>query len=356
MWPSLGDTALRLGDEAVTYGELVVIGSLTGLLDDARAGTTKATRVLKANLDAIGDDDLRREAEAFRRQRRLHSSDDLRSWLERRALDDAEWRAHLRRSVALQSQLEPFTGSIVDDELERAIVVDLACAGWWSRVADEAVRLWSAERAPRRRSSHSPEKARSQETDVGEESDAFFEANAKRISECLPMLGALDVDWCAARLRANESRRQDLADVRDACSEPDAVARRIKERTVDWTVFVYDEIVLPNRTFASEALMCARDDGLPPGDVAARARVPLERRELRRDQISTGLAAMLTGAVAGDALGPFDEDDGVHVVWLHDRCAPSSDAPKMREAAIAELLSEQLDRAAAGKALVVGLL
>jgi hypothetical protein len=356
LWPSLDDAALRLGDETVTYGELVVIGSSTGLLDEARAGTTQATRVLKANPDAIGDDDLRREAEAFRRQRRLHSGDDLRSWLERRALDEADWREHLRRSVALQSQLEPFAGSIADDEVEGALVVDLACSGWWSRVADEAVRLWSAERALRRRGSHPPEEARAQNTDDGDGIGASFEEMAKRIAECVPSLGTLDVEWCADRLRALESRRQDLADVVDACSEPDAVARQIRERAVDWTAFVYDEIVLPNLTFANEALMCARDDGLPPGDIAARARVPLERRDRRRDQISTGIAAMLTGAVVGDALGPFDEDDGVHVIWLHDRRVPSPDVPKLREAAIAELVSERLDRAAAGKALVVGLL
>lgn len=353
MWPSLGETALRLGDEEATYGELLVIGSAIGLLDEARLDTSHAIRVLMEHPSAIGDDELRREAEAFRRQRRLHSGDDLRTWLERRGIDQTQWTGHLRRSIGLHSRLEARADAVDDDEVEQALVVDLACGGWWEHVAEEAVRLWSAARVSPHRE---PQEEDSQGADRGGATDVSFEANAKRIAENLPSLGVLDPDWCADRMRVFESRRRALAAVVAACSEHEVVARRINEHAVDWTEFVYDEIRLPNRVSANEALLCAREDGLSPGEVAARARVDLDRRELRRDQVSSGIAAMLTGAVSGDILGPFDEDDGVHVVWLQDRRLASVDDPDTREAAISELVSERLDRAAAGKALVVGVL
>ncbi len=346
LWPSLDETALRLRDETVTYGELLLIGAATGRLEEARIDTSRAARLLEGPSETFGEAELRREAEAFRRQRKLHSGDDLRSWLARRDLDEAQWAGHLRRSLALKSGLEGVDDSATDDEIEQALVVDLACAGWWGLVADEATRLWSAERAQTLRG----EPPVNQKGANGES----LESIAKHIAECLPILGILEVDWCLDRLRAFESRRQALVELAEACGEPGVIARRVKERAVDWSEFVYDDLRLPNRSVANEAAMCGRDDGMSPEEVAARSGRELEHRVMRRDQIPTGIAAMLTGAVPGDVLGPFDEDDGVHVVWLRERRAPSADDPKTREFAIGELLSERLDRAAAGKAVVVG--
>jgi hypothetical protein len=352
VWPSLDETALRFGDESVTYGELLVIGAATGLLERARAETSRATHALKTHATAIGQDDVRREAEAFRRKRKLHSGDDLRTWLEGRGVDEKQWTRYLRRSLALTLGAEPDGDSVTDDETEEALIIDLACGGWWGRVADEATRLWSAERAESRHGS--PQGSRAQGSDNATSRHIAIESAAKRVAESVPTLGVLDVERCAKHLQVFEARRQALADLIDACSDHQVVARRIDEHSVDWAEFVYEEVRLPNRSSANEAAMCAREDGLSAGEVASRAGVALERRELRRDEIPTGIAAMLTGAVPGDVLGPFDEDDGVHVVWLRDRRAPSIDDPKTREAAIAEIVSEQLDRAAAGRALVMG--
>jgi hypothetical protein len=351
VWPSLEQTALRLGDEEVSYGELLVIGAAAGRLDEARVATGRAVSALRALAATIGEDELRNEAAAFRRRRRLHSGDDLRRWLEDHELDEKRWTGHLRRSTALRSRLGTPPAPVDDEEVEQALVVDLACEGWWGRFADEAIRLWSAARAfPSGESQQHPCDGK----DEDQRTDAALDQNPKRIAESLPSLGVLDFEWCAERLRVFESRRRALAQLEEACSERKVVERRIKERAVDWTEFVYDEIRLPSRAAANEAVMCARDDGLAPNEVAARARIEIERHELRREQIPAGIAAMLTGAVAADVLGPFDEDDGVHVVWLQDRHVPSIDDPATRELAIAELVTDRLDRAAAGRALVVG--
>lgn len=254
----------------------------------------------------------------------------------------------------LQSRLDALNGSDSDDDLEHALIVDLACSGWWSRVADEAVRLWSAARVKSQEAE--ARNPRPRDTNNAEFAGGPLESNAKRIAELLPSLGVLESDWCADRLRVFALRRRALDGVVEACSERDAVEERIREHAVDWTEFVYDEIRLPNRSSANEAMLCAREDGLSATEVAARARVELEHCELRRDGISSGIAAMLTGGISGDVLGPFDEDDGVHIVWLRDRRGPSMNDPHAREAATAELVHERLDRAAAGRALAVGTL
>ncbi|MGA8297532.1 MAG: hypothetical protein WB770_10860 [Acidimicrobiales bacterium] len=352
MWPSLDERALRLGDETVTYGELLLVGAASGELEQARSDTQRALRVLNAHEDAVGGDELRREAEAFRRQRRLHSGDDLKSWLEKRDLDDSRWSEHLRRSIAYRSDLVASPEPAASNEVEEALIVDLACAGWWGRVAADVVRWWSAERARARREiSGTPSLVA---TDDDRDRAEPPEAVAKRAADVLPKLGTLDVNWCVDRLRVLETRRRAFDEVSASLREHEVVRRRIGEHSSDWMQYVYDELVLPNRTSANEAVMCARDDGLAPEEIASRARVELKRRELRRDQVPMGIAAMLAGAIVGEVVGPFDGDDGVRVVWLRERREPSADDEKIREAAATELLADELDRAAAGKAQVLG--
>lgn len=352
MWPSLDGSALRLDDESVTYGELLLLGATTGLIDEARAGTRRALRALAADPEAVASGELRKEAEAFRRERKLHSGDDLLGWLAARGLDESSWREHLRRAIALRAESVPGDGSVDDDESEPALVVDLACRGWWSRVADLTVRLWSAERAVARRAESGAFRSGQP---VGEPVDpSVTKMNAKRYAQCLPVLGVLDEAWCVERLAVIESRRLALDEITRSCSERDVVEKRIREHSVEWVRFEYEEILLPSQAAASEAVMCARDDGLSPAEIAVRARVELERRDLRRDEIPAGIAAMLTGAVPGKVLGPFDEDDGVHVVWLKDRRQPSVDDEEIRTAAIAELVAGELDRAGAARARPIG--
>jgi hypothetical protein len=347
VWPSLDEPALRLGDESVTYGELLLLGATTGLLDEARGDTAHALKVLAALREPISADELRKEAEAFRRERKLHSGDDLLSWLGRRGLDESMWREHLRRSIARRAESEMSDEAVDDDESEHALVVDLACRGWWSRVGDLATRLWSAERAIARRG----ESGGQPSAPVVDEPAV---ANAKRYSQSVPILGVLDETWCADRLRVFESRRSALDEITRTSSEPAAIEARVREHSVEWVRFEYEEIRLASQAAASEAVMCARDDGLTPEEIAARARVELEQHDLRRDEVPAAIAAMLTGAVPGNVLGPFVESDGVHVVWLNARREPSADDESVRSAAIAELVEGELDRAGSARARAVG--
>jgi hypothetical protein len=132
------------------------------------------------------------------------------------------------------------------------------------------------------------------------------------------------------------------------------VAGRIADHAADWIQFVFDSLCLPTRAAADEAVACAREDGISPEEIARRSRRPLDRLRLRRSQLQAGTAALLSGALPGEALGPLEVDGGVLVLWLHERRLPSPDDPEAQQRAASELLFEALDRAAGGRARAVG--
>lgn len=345
LWPSLDDSALHLGDEEVSYGELLLIGAASGLLDAARADTRRALSSSRAPAEAVGGESLRKEAAAFRRERGLHSGEDLKAWLGARGLDESSWADHLRRTITLRSPEEAPNETVSEGDFEEALIVDLACSGWWARSAREATRLWSAERAAARRGVAVPKS--------GPEGDALA-SRATGIAESIPRLGLLDSRWCAERLAVFEQRRLAMSAMEAYCSDDERVSRRIADHDIDWISFVYDEVRLTNLAAAKEAVMCARDDGLKPEEIAARAGVPLERRNVRQDKVPSGVAAVLAGAVADEVVGPFEGDNAILVIWLEKRIPPSPSDPQTRKAAIVELLDDELERASAGKDREVG--
>jgi hypothetical protein len=345
MWPLLDDVALRLADETVTYGELLLIGAATGLLEDARTETARALEALQGRLVDPSRADVRTEAVAFRQANRLQSGEDFRAWLASRQLTTAQWESHLRRSLAGRSPVEAVAAPLAPDELEAALTVDLACNGWWRKVADEAERYWAAGLLAGDGFAE-PDPAPSGEV-------ATLQMTAAQLAAALPSLGILDTRWCADRLCVLRSRQQALSEAEQRYSSDDAVAARVADHVGDWVRFVFDEIWLPTRAAASEAMLCSREDGLAPGEIASRANRRLEHHDLRRDRVPAAAAALLAGAMPGEALGPLESGDAVQVLWLCERRLPSLDDPAIRQDAVNELLAEALDRVAAGRAHVV---
>jgi hypothetical protein len=338
---------LQLADETVTYGELLLVGDSVGLLEPAVRRTVGSLRSVEGE-GQPSRDDLRAEASDFRRKRRLQSGEDLRGWLGSRHLTTAQWESYLWRSLIGCSSLQPTEATMSADAVEAALVVDLACGGWWQRAADEAERHWAADCLMAAEAGAEF----SEGSDAPDRGDA--EATAKRLAALLPSLGTLDVEWCAARLEAQHLRHRALEAAERKYNSHNVVAGRIADRSADWVRLVFDELCLPTRAAANEAVLCSREDHMAPSEIARRAGRSLERRDLRRDQVPTGTAALLAGAVPDQPLGPLEKGDEMLVFWLHDRRMPSIDDPVVRDAAAAELLAEALDRAAAGRARPVG--
>ena len=349
MWPTLGDPALRLGEETVTYGELLLVGAVTGLLEMAREETTRSLQVLASDLGEPGQDELQAEAVAFRRARRLESGEDLRTWLGSRQLTMADLESHLRRAIAGRSPLEPPDSPLSEQAVHHAIVVDLACSGWWRDVADDLGRYWSASFLSTGGSLSAGECAPAQPSD----DVAAARDGAEQLTTLAPF-GPLEAEWCASRIRVLRSRQRALDEARQRFGSDPAVSARIADHSVDWMSFTFDSLCLPNHAAAKEAAMCAQEDGLPPDEIALRSGRPLQHRQRRRNELSVATASLLAGAIAGELAGLLDSDEGVLVLWLRERRPPSADDPVARQEAAAELLAEALDRAAGGRVQAVG--
>jgi len=336
MWPELTDRALSLGDETVTFADLWLLGSATGLLEDAMSTTRRGMWALQEGGADPPREQVLQTAVAFRRTRKLESGQDLRAWLEARELTMDDWEAHLRRSLAGReldtSPEEPSPWLDVDLD-GHAFSVDLACSGSWKLVADLAARLWAAARLVEDQSSPA-------------ESD--FRVEASRIMSAHDELASFGEPWCIEGLRSLRTRERALEEVTRRCSTTEAVEARLVEHSTDWTTFRFDELDLSSPEAAKEALLCAREDGLSAADLAIRTGLQAIESFSRRDSLPVAIATLLDGAVPDQPFGPVALDGRWAVVWLRERCRPSMADESTRAAAAAELLNEALEKARVG--------
>jgi hypothetical protein len=157
-----------------------------------------------------------------------------------------------------------------------------------------------------------------------------------------------------SQLQLLQVRQRALEDVEQRFGSEAAVAARIAEHALDWMRVRFDDLCLASRSAANEAVMCSRDEGVEPSEIATRAGGELLQVDLRRDELAPTMAALLGGAIIGEALGPIESAEGFHVLWLESRRPPSPDDPESRAQARSELLGEVLDRALAGRVIRVG--
>ncbi len=343
MWPRLTDEALELGDEVTTFADLLLLGIATGLVEEAMGFTRRGLWALEQADSDLPREKLLEEAVTFRRARRLESGQDLRTWLEARLLTMDDWEAHLRRSLAVrQLATSAIPAGAPEIGLDcRTFAVDLVCGGWWRRFADLAGRLWAASRLV-------GNDLNVEEDQIGDESG--------RIMAMLEPLIALGEPWCTEALRRVRTRERALEETARRCATADAVAARILEHASEWTELRFDELLLPSREAANEALLCARDDGIGAADLAARAQLPLLQLCSRHDALPVEAASLLEGALPDQPFGPVARDGRWAVLWLRERRRPSLEDDATRAAASAELLEEALLRATKGLVREVGLL
>ena len=333
MWPRLTDEALVLGDEVNMFADLLLVGIAKGLIDQATDMTRRGLWALEQLGFDLPREKLVETAVAFRRARKLESGQDLRTWLAARQLTMDAWEAHLRRSLAGRQLLSPDvpTGALeigLDCEL---LVIDLACGGWWQRFADLATRLWAASRLV--------------------EGIAIADSDANetgRILAVLKPLGDIGKQWCAEGLGRIRTREKALEEAARRYATPSLVAARILEHGADWTELRFDELVLPTREAASEAVLCAREDGVSAADLAERCALPLRQQSERHDLLPVAVASLLDGALPDQAFGPVALDDQWAVLWLRERRRPSLEDDAVRTAAAAELLDEAIARVGQG--------
>jgi hypothetical protein len=358
VWPPLDDEVLKFGGEAVTYRELLLTGATAGLLSRLVLGAAAGEWLLRSVPAGAPRDAVRAEAKKFRLARHLESGEDLRAWLASRGLTLDEFDQYLSRAVARagSGSNEPDGGHGAARYAEpgelgsKLLFAELAFSGAWRSFADTAVRLFAAERVARQGNPDllRPEQGRRPTT---EGTPGFDPAE---VLEALRPFGTFDPAWCSGRLEVLGLRARLLDDIERRVRGSEGVKARLEDYRLDWALYRYDELALRSRPAAMEALSCARADGLPAGEIARRAGAELVARRARREELPPGHAALLEGAVQGEAVGPVEREGGFSVLWLHHRASPDGADHEMTERAVGELLSEVLERAATGAVLELG--
>src|SRR5208283_4282860 len=285
MWPELADKALSLSDESVTFADLLLVGIVSGLLDEAMEATRRGIWAIQERDADLPRGQLLQAAVAFRRRRKLESGQDLRAWLEARQLTMDDWEAHLRRSLAGRDLADsaPTPSPWLDVDLDsHAFAVDLASCGCWKQFSDLAARLWAATRLV-------------EDPSPPSEGDVLDEA--ARIMSVHQELASFGEQWCIDGLRTLRTRQRALDEVTQSCATTEAVEARLVEHATDWMTFRFAELVLTTPEAANEAILCAREDDLDARDLAARTGLELIETFSRRDSVPVAIAALLDGAV-----------------------------------------------------------
>jgi hypothetical protein len=124
----------------------------------------------------------------------------------------------------------------------------------------------------------------------------------------------------------------------------EAVAHEVDGRRLDWLHVEGEVVAVGDEDVAREIALCAREDGDPLDELAARAGGQLVRLDAYLDDAPPALAAALLGAREGDVLGPLADDGRWLVALARRKTAPSVEDPAVRGRAAEHVLARALAR------------
>lgn len=337
---------MRVFDEVLSYGELLLVSAASGLLAPLIEGARTGHELAKAFPELVRAGETNPRALSFRQSRHLESADAFRAWLSERRLSSEDFRGYLRRLVARA----PGAAGGADGRPARAAAAqrpagpaltateafaELAFTGSWSTFAKEAARLAAAERL-----------------DPG--SGGGASGSLLDSLDLLSFLAPFPPHWCAERLATYEHRAAARARLERKIEGSDKVDQRLSQRHLDWSTLSFDELSLASPGAASEALLLARSEGLTAGEIARRSGGSVRRHRCGRDQLAGEVALLLDTTGEGEATGPLPGAGGASIYFLERREAPAPSDPSLRQRAAGELLIEALDDAAAGSVTALG--
>jgi hypothetical protein len=126
------------------------------------------------------------------------------------------------------------------------------------------------------------------------------------------------------------------------------VTRRLREKELEWCRYELDELALASPGAAAEAARQLAEGG-DPAQVARVAGVPLRARSTVLSDAPPELARVLTGAVAGDVVGPWADDADHVVARVRERRPPGIDDEASSARARDDLLMDMGTRLRAGR-------
>ena len=283
-----------------------------------------------------GDAEIAEALRSFRMERGLLSAEDLRAWMHARALTLAAVKGAAARTIARARGGTP--EAVTTAEVAAALPAEVIYSGVMREIG-----LWLADRIL--------SVAATRETGV--EPVALERTVVQRLvfEEARTVTGS-------ARQESGVERARRLAWIvaldeayrawEDDVIGPEEVKRLLREMVLDWCRFELDELALASPGAADEAARQI-DEGIDPTRIAAAAGAQLTSRSVVLADAPPELARWLSGAVVGDAVGPWTDDSAYLVARVRERRPPDiGDAPMVARAR-AELLTDMLRRLRAGR-------
>jgi hypothetical protein len=292
-------------------------GDLARLEQDVVAGGAVLAE-LEARGAAPTPADVQRACAEFRTARMLLAADELTVWLEHWGLDDATWRAHVRRGLARALAPQPSPSSASPPS-----VIDV-----WAEAVGSRLLGTRAYRLATRVAVDAAER------EAGSGADPAPAASA----DIAPALASLE-RWVEAGVvdHAPEARLRELlglesvfAAFRARRTTPELLREEVEQRRLEWLTVTAEIVAAPTPDAAKEAALVVRGEGRELAAVARDLGAELERRELDLATTPDDLGGLLASAADGEVVGPR-EWDGRHVlVRVISKTDPSLDDPEVR--------------------------
>lgn len=345
----LTQPALSFSGERHDVADLVLTALMTGKWQGLIARTARGVGLAADHSAHVSGEEVETALAAFRYERRLIAAADLRGWLSERALEVADLRGVLRRRLVRERFPKVPSSPATVHEIATVVRAEAICTGALAQYAEE-LRAW-----------HAAEDGLA-EMEVPPTSTEFWPAD-RAVVEDLVAAALADAPSCLRTLESElSSRATRLCTLRSAYERFCAIAlshgaieARLAQRRLDWTIVTGSELSFELEGAARETRLHVVHDGATLAQVAGELGLEPAQRELELGAAPAELSSELLAAGKGDLIGPWSERERWRVLEIDGRFEPESSAAG-RVRAREELLSELLERMAAGKAGVLAAL
>lgn len=321
----------------------MITGRWASFIEEIRFGLACSARLDESDAEPPPIDD---EVQAWLRARGMKTTDEAEASLAPRGLSLDDLVEHLGRGL-LRAQWIDERASILaahpidDDEVERALLVEVICAGKlddFARALAEHVALveWASEKSEATSASIAASES---------EINAIIDALPSDRSEALLGVEPGAIDEAARHVAALVAsyRRAGAAIATRA-----ALEEHVRGRALDWIRLEGAYVAFTDLDVAREAAMCLREDGMDIAEVAESSKASIFRRDrLRVRDIPPEAQPALLSARRGDVLGPMLVMGHHTVVVVENKVVPSLDDPETRALAERGLLEQVARREAA---------
>lgn len=324
------------GNRAVTVRDLLDAALFRGELGPAWEGLLRlvaAERKADEQELEYGDDAIEAAAERFRYEHDLITAEETEQWLTDRGLGLGDFGAYFVRHYWGEQfedvAAEPLDFLTAPNETRDLLTAELILSGELDRMAQRLswrlAAFCETENEPVAPELIAKEKAR------------FLGGSGLRENEVAAWLEKLgrDEEWWHESLEMEAIHGRDCA----ALLSPEAREREIAALRLPLTRFEVETIELDTLDAAREALLCARDDGMPMEEVAAEGRYPYRHPEVLLEEIPEDLQQKFLSVHPGEILEPIARGDGFHVCRVVGKAEPNLQDPVVKKRAEERILN-----------------